>query len=270
MCSIDIPIMRDTTRATRPFSYQQVTQSTRTRPLKTNRASHRAERFTDWDAGTSKPNGFVGQLMSAYAPARIIGRFGQAGFGELDARHVTHGDEPRTPGNGRRDFVRPVLAGVLDLGVQGRDAAFFAGTPSQGQSVLIGASQVIPAVHDPIRAGNLVAQSEVNADLGLPKRFATVGNLAVQVNIPAATAILREATRFDLACDFAREPEMEKATAVFHGVANQTNAAHLEGYPTKRAFMATPGQARFAALATPGSVLLANSVNGLGMKVECL
>ena len=101
-----------------------VPQSTRTRPRETGRASDAGEHFTDWDADTSKPDGFVGQLVSAHAPARIIGRFGEAGFDQLDAGDVTHGDEPGTSGNGGRDFVRPVLADVLDLGVDGRDRGF--------------------------------------------------------------------------------------------------------------------------------------------------
>ena len=133
LCSVDVPIMRHTTRATRPRSYPQRPQSTRTRPRETGRASDAGEHFTDWDADTSKPDGFVGQLVSEHAPASIIGRFGERSFHQLDAGDVTHGDEPGTSGNGGRGFVRPVLADVLDLGVDGRDSRLFAGALGKRQ-----------------------------------------------------------------------------------------------------------------------------------------
>jgi len=82
------PIMRDTTGATRPFSYSQRTQSTRSASREAGRASHAGERFTGWDAEPSKPAGFVGQLSSGDAPTRIIGRFGQASFGQLRTRYI--------------------------------------------------------------------------------------------------------------------------------------------------------------------------------------
>jgi hypothetical protein len=84
MRRVDIPMMRDTTGATRPFSYPQRTQSTRPTSSEAARASDTGERFPDRDADTSKPNGFVGQLMSDHAPARIIGRFGHLGFGHKE------------------------------------------------------------------------------------------------------------------------------------------------------------------------------------------
>ena len=93
MRAVDIPMMPSTARAARPFSYPQRTQSTRSRPLETDRASDAGEHFADWDADTSKPNGFVFQLMSDHAPARIVGRFGHAGFGQLRTGHIAYGDE---------------------------------------------------------------------------------------------------------------------------------------------------------------------------------
>src|SRR5688572_3817888 len=104
--------MNNTACCTTPLSYQQVTQSTWTCPLETDRASHRAERFTDWDADTSKPDGFVVQLVPTHAPASIVGRFGEGGFGQLHTGHVPHGNEACPSGNGRHDLVRPIFAGV--------------------------------------------------------------------------------------------------------------------------------------------------------------
>ena len=90
--SIDIPIMRDTTGATSPLSYPQRTQSTRTRPCETGRASHAGEPFTTWDADTSKPDGFVVQLLSDHAPGRIVGRCGKRSVCKLGAGHIAYHD----------------------------------------------------------------------------------------------------------------------------------------------------------------------------------
>jgi hypothetical protein len=165
--TIDIPMMLGTTVGARPHSYQQVTQSTRTRPLETDRASHRAAHFTDWDADSSKPDGFVVQLLSAHAPASIIGRFGEARLGELHAGHIPDGNEPGTSGNGGGDLMRPVFPGVRDSGVQRLDALAFPRPLGQSQLGFIGPRQVLSAVDDAIGAGDLLTESQINTELRL-------------------------------------------------------------------------------------------------------
>jgi hypothetical protein len=71
MRSVDIPIMQDTTGATRPFSYPQRPQSTRSASLEAGRASDAGERFTGWSAEPSKPAGFVGHRPCVFA--RTVG-----------------------------------------------------------------------------------------------------------------------------------------------------------------------------------------------------
>jgi hypothetical protein len=192
---------------TRPLSYQQVTQSTRTRSVETDRASHRAERLTDWDADTSKPDGFVCQLMSAHAPASIIDRFGETSLHESSAGHVTNGDEPGTPGNGCCDLVSPVLPCVHDLGVDGFDTLFLPGSLGFGERVCVLSGQVLPGIDDPIGASDVFTQTQVNADLSMSEWFGTLNYFALQVHVPATACVLGEASGFESPFDRTRQPQ---------------------------------------------------------------
>jgi len=268
MCSIDIPIMRDTTRATRPFSYPQCTQSTRPRPLQAGRASHTGEHLTTWDADTSKPDGFVVQLMPAHAPARIVGRFGEGGFDQLRTGHVPHSDEPGTPGDLRRDFVRPVLTAVADFGMQRLDALLFASPLRQRQGVFVLPRQVRSAVDHAIGAGDLLGQAQVNADFGVSGRLRAVCDLALQVDIPAATGVLGEAPGFDRPFDSTRQPQAKKPTTEANAVSVEVDGLIGKGYPAERAFAGTPGQATCAELPLPRDVLCADTLHSLGVETE--
>src|SRR5687768_16526393 len=68
---VDITLMRRSTARTDPLSYPQGTESTRTGALATVRASDTGERFTACDTDTSKPVGFICQLMSDTVPGSI-------------------------------------------------------------------------------------------------------------------------------------------------------------------------------------------------------
>jgi hypothetical protein len=117
MRAVDISVIPSTTDAARPHSYLQRTQSTRSSPPKADRARDAGEYLADCDADTNKPDSFVVQLMSDRAPARIVGRFGHAGFGQLRTGQVANRDEAGTTDNCCDDFVRPVSANIFDLGV---------------------------------------------------------------------------------------------------------------------------------------------------------
>ena len=207
MRRVDIPMMRDTTGATRPFSYPQRTQSTRPTSSEAARASDTGERFPDRDADTSKPNGFVGQLMSDHAPARIIGRFGHLGCGHLGTGDIAHRDERVMAGNGRRNLVRPVFANILDFGVNRLDTVLFPGPLRHRQIVFVLARQVLPVVDDSIGTRDLIFQAQVNPHgIQAKLELGLVFDLAVQIEVPAPTGVLREAAEFDPAADTTREP----------------------------------------------------------------
>ena len=263
MSAVDIPIMRDTAGATRPHSYPQRPQSTRACPVETDRASDAGEQSTDWDTDTSKPDDFVCQLVPAHAPASIVGRFGKARLGELDAGHVPHGHEAGTPGNGRGDLVRPVFASVVNPGMQGLDALLFAGPLCQSQFGFVLACQVGTAVDPAIRAGDLLRQAQVNADLRIAKRFSAIFNLTLEVEVPAATGILAEAPGFQRPFNGARQPQAKDPATEANGVPLNADRLIGERYPSQRALAAAPGQTAFAELPPTGGVFHADTLDGL-------
>lgn len=111
------------------------------------------------------------------------------------------------------------------------------------------------AVHDTIRAGNLVGQSQVNAQLQVSHWLSRVSHLALQIDVPASTRILGEAPSFHRPIDRAREPQAEAMPAVRDGIVHELDIRGFEGYPAEGAFLAAPLQLDLAKLATPGDIL---------------
>ena len=270
MRRVDVPVMRHTTRATDPFSYPQRTQSTRSGPRETGRASHAGELFAHWDAGTSKPNGFVVQLVPDHTPASIIRRFGKACFGQLDTGHVTHGDQFRAAGNSGRDLMRPVLPGVLNLRLHGGGAFLFPGTLRHGQCGFMVARQVLTAVDHAIRTRNLLRQAQVNAYFRMAQRVRAVCNRALQVDVPTATGVLREAPGFDRACHWTRQPQAEGAPKIHHSIADEFNGTDLERHPTQRALATAPFQTMLAMPRAGFRILQTDFVDRIAMQPKFL
>jgi len=150
--------------------------------------------------------------MSDHAPACIIGRFGHVGFGHLGAGHIAHRDEIGTPNNFGGAFVRPVLANVLDFGVNRLDAVGFSGPLRQGQLVFVLPGEVVPALRFvSIGAGDLIGDTEVDTDaMHAEPELRFVFDFALKVDVPAASGVLREAAGFDLAEGLTREPKTER------------------------------------------------------------
>src|SRR5262245_24855047 len=103
--SIFIAVVTDATMRTLPYSDPQATQSTRTGPLQTGRASNTGERFIDFDIAHAKPHGFVSKLCLEVGPRCVIDGFREAGFRQLRTRHVSHDDQNRSKHNGGTEFM---------------------------------------------------------------------------------------------------------------------------------------------------------------------
>jgi len=100
-------------------------------------------------------------------PGRIISRFRKSHFGELGTGHITDDYELGAAGNSRCRLVRPVGAAVGDLSLD-RFGAFFLASPlCHSKGSFMSTREVLAAVDNAIRAGNLVDQPQVNADLCL-------------------------------------------------------------------------------------------------------
>lgn len=263
-------MMRDTTVRTRPPSYPQRSNATRTCLLETSRARDAGEHFADWHADTSKPNGFVVQLMSDHMPACIVGRFSHAGLGEFRTGHIADSNTIGTPDNLGRDLVRPVLTGVFDLGVDGFDALFFARPLRHRQLIFVVAREVFPAVRlVHVRAGNLIFQAKVDPHRIQAKfqlRFVHHG--ALKIDVPASPVVLAEAAFFDCAFDLSRQPQAKEATGISDGITDELDAVGFERYPAQGTLAAAPPQTALAELLTLLCIFRTDTLNGMGMQTE--
>ena len=84
-------------------------------PGKTHRASATGAHFTDLAVDRSKPDGFVFEKRPRETPCGIVGRFGQARFGQFPAGDIADCNQTGLAGNRCGDFMRPILATVGDF-----------------------------------------------------------------------------------------------------------------------------------------------------------
>src|SRR5262245_48914957 len=110
MRTIAVALMYGSTIGTRPHSYLQLTQSTRTRLVETDRASHTGERFIDFAIVHTQPVGLVFQACAKLAPSHVVRGFGHGCFGKLATRDIAHHNQPGAVDNGGSGFVCPVFA----------------------------------------------------------------------------------------------------------------------------------------------------------------
>src|SRR5262245_19758539 len=120
--TITVSLMHGPAVRTTPYSYPEVTQSTRSCECITGRASDRRAIFRGFAVEHTQPFGLVFQACANEAPARIVHGLGHEGFGKLGTGNVAHRDQRCTGDNLRGDFMGPVFATVGNLGMNGFDA----------------------------------------------------------------------------------------------------------------------------------------------------
>lgn len=268
MCSVDIPIMRDTTDATRPFSYPQRPQSTRPGLLKTGRASDAGAGFIDFAVVHPQPIGLVFQECAKLMPTGIVDRLRHAGFGKFRAGDIAHDDQLGAANDLCGFLVRPVFAGVFDLGVKGSHPAFLACTLRHGQIVCVAAREVFPVVLSPIRTRCLIFETQINANLSITKRRTCVFDFTLEVDVPTSTSVLGEASGFDVALDRARQPEFKGSPKVGDRVACNLQESGLERHPAQRLLAAAPLETPLAKLLASGGVLSAYLRDGIRVQAQ--
>ena len=270
MCRIDIPIVSRATDATRPFSYPQRPQSTRSRLGKTSRASDAGAGFVHFAVGHSQPIGLVFQKYAKLMPTGIVDRLGEVGFRKAGTGDIANGNQLGAANDLGGCLVRPVLADVFNLGVNGSYPAFLAGTLRHGQFIFVAAREVFPVVFETIGARRLICKPQVNADFRVTLRCARVFNFALHVHIPAASRILREASGLGFAGKGTRQPEPEAATEIDHRVIFKVQKADLERDPAERVRATTPLEAALAELLAACGVLPAYLGEGIRMQPQFL
>ena len=132
---IEIPMMTSSTGRTYPFSYPQGTQSTRTSPCKTSRASNTGERLVDFDILHAKPIGFISKHAAKLTPSRIKRGFSQRTLIIPVARNIADSDHLGAVDNcGCCSCAPNPYDGIADLGVYFFDEPLFMGTLCQAKA----------------------------------------------------------------------------------------------------------------------------------------
>ena len=263
--------MQTTTDRTAPLSYPQCAQSTRACLREAGRASHTGAGFIDFAVRCSKPVGFILQERAKLAPTGIVDRFGHTGFAQLCAGNVTDYNQLCPVGNGRGGLMRPVLATVGHLGMDSLDALVLVSTLGDSKRLFVLARQILSGVRlINIRARDLVLQPQVNPDLSLSERDASVVNLTLEVDVPMATGILREAPSLHGAIDGTRAPESETPSQIPDTVLSNLQKSRLEGYPAERTLSTPPVQPDFLRLTSAFGVLLTDGADRLAVQAKFL
>ena len=71
--------------------------------------------------------------------------------------------------------------------------------------------QLLPAIYDAVRAGNLTFQTKVDAKVQMSDRLVCISDFALKIDVPASTGIVGKAPSLDGALDWAREPHTTPA-----------------------------------------------------------
>ena len=159
--------------------------------------------------------------------------------------------------------------------MDGFDAPGFMRTLRHRQGVFMDPSQVLSGrrlLH--IRAGELILQPQVNADLRITQRDSSIFNLTLEVDVPASAGVLRKVPCFHAALPWSRLPETDASTLIGDLRSAEADTAALERYPAQRPLTAAPLEFDLACCLFASGVLLADFAQRIaatrGRKVDCL
>jgi hypothetical protein len=198
------------------------------------------ESFVGFDKHGPVPAGLVAEHVSEGGPPRVRHRLGHPGLLQGRRVHVADDDQTVFPNDPSGLFVKVVVPGIGDLGVDSPLPALVAGALGLAKRSL-----VFPVVLKR-RNGLAVAQSgeflqpEVNPDLP-DARSQVVSNFALEGDIPAPASVLDESAGPELAADLPRLPEPEWPLQVGNGVGVEFGCAGNKRNPCQSALGAKAG-----------------------------
>ncbi len=234
MRRVTISIMLKPALGTRPYSYAEATQSTWAASGEAVRASDRRPGFVDFAVRHAKPQGFVSKHDAKLAPSGIVDGLRHTGLAEFRAGDIADDNQARPLHNRGRRLLRPIFAGIGDMGVDGLHALVLVGPLGHRQGGFMLPRQIGTGVwRRQVRARQLILQPQVNADLGMAQGHARRLDFAVQIDVPVPAGVLAEAARLHHATDRARRPEAQLAAFVGDGALAQPDTASLGTAPSR-------------------------------------
>lgn len=258
--------MPSTTATTAPGSYYEALSTLWAAARTACGTDLRGKSLINLDVLTPVPDGFVAKVRSKLRPAGIEHGFGQAGSGQSVRIDIADADAPVLAHEPCGQLVQKMLAAVRDLRMDGSRAWLTCSTLCDGERLFVLAVDAWGL--DLLTGGERDQGLETDVDADLPGPVLPVfGDLDLQIQIPAAAGILREAAAEDLPLDGTAEPEPVPPPNEDHRIVLQSNGPRrLEGDPPQRL---STSPSRPLAAGIPGeSELLADRLHGIRVQAE--
>lgn len=216
------------------------------------------------------PSGkFIPQHMPEHRPAGVGNGFSHPCLFELGGVHIADSDQTvfiRQFGTGD---VKMMTASVSYLCMDSLSALFVAGPLSHGELSLI--LPVVAKSGDflPVAACSERLEAEVDTDLAIACDH-IVFDIALERDVPPATSVLDECSRFECSIYLARLPEAESALEIDDGVVINLECAGDKWNPSKRALGPKASSKAWASVVNiaRGDELPANGLHSVGMQAE--
>ena len=226
--------MLNTAFRTHPLSYSKMCDTFRAADCTAARTHLGGEALINLDAISAVPDGFVAELGSKLRPTGIEHGLSEAGSGKSGSVDVTDAYASVLAHEPRRELVQEMLAGMGDLGVKNPYSALTAGPLRKGE--LLSVARELPRVTYLFSGGKAHQMLETQVDSDLPGAAVfALCDLEREIEIPAATRILREAAAVNLAIEGSAEPQSVAALQKDRRIAIHTDCAgRLERDPTER------------------------------------
>ena len=198
--------MLNTALRTHPLSYSEVCDTFGAAGCTAARTHLGGEALINLNVLGPVPYGFVAELGSKLRPAGIQDGLSQARSGKSGGVDVTDADARILAHEPCRELVQEVSTAIGDLGVKSPYAALVRRALCDGE--LLGVSREVSRVIDLLSCGNAHQMLKTQVDSDFPgATVSTLGDFDLEIQIPTATRILREAAAANLAIEASAEPQ---------------------------------------------------------------
>jgi hypothetical protein len=245
-----------------PYASPQVTPSTRSRPVETDRASRTGKPCRNVAGDRPTPEGFVWQARPRHPPRRISARLGQPRVRQLRPGDLADSHPPRVLGSGTRRLLGSGLPTGGERGLEGLDPLRVLRALRQGPRGRRGPRQVRP--------GQLVCDAEVHATLLGSRRAVDSGDCTVAMAIPTPPIVWRHAPGCACAPDGTRPPAADPDTAGGDRIACDCDVLGLAGHPVQGPLAGAPRPAPLLARPPPGDLCCTDVQPGIGLQAPVL
>lgn len=231
---VDVTIVQCPAVRAFPGSYSKPCDTFRPRRRQSaaRRAGLGSPAFVNIDIHRLPPGSFIPQHVSEARPTRIKDGFRQSRLGKAGGAYVADRYQSVLSSNHGRLLMEVVAPSIRNLCVYGSHPLFAAGTLSRSKRSL-----VAPVV---LKSGNATAITE-RGQLFQAKIYANlafacgevIGHFALKRDVPTATSILHERTRFNAAFEVPALPKAKSLFPVRDLIASDLCCAGPERNPTQ-------------------------------------